>query len=91
MLVRVQSGMPKGKKMKTLDQVREIKKRFANEYRDAFRVVGNNLATGLGKDSVTGDYTIVAMLTNNKLKSTLPDEYEGVKVEIEVVGKIVAQ
>ena len=77
--------------MNTIEKVREIKKRFADEYKDAFRAVGNNLATGIGKDAVTGDYTIVAMLTNDKLKSTLPEEYEGLKVDVEVVGVIVAQ
>jgi hypothetical protein len=77
--------------MKTLDEIRNIKKQFATEYRDAFIAVGNNLATGIGKDSVSGEYIIVAMLTNDTLKNSLPDEYEGVKVNIEVVGEIMAQ
>lgn len=77
--------------MKTIDEIRQLKKQFLEEYRDAFKAVGNNLAVGIGLDQVTGENTIIANLTNDKLKSSLPDNYHGAKVVIEVVGIIYAQ
>lgn len=76
--------------MKTLDEVREIKKQFGAEYKDAFTAVGNNLSYGIGKDASTGEFTIKAYLTNDALKTSLPETYQGVKVEVEVIGEIVA-
>jgi len=76
--------------MKTLDQIRAIKKQFGAEYGPALTAVGNHLSYGIGKDAATGEFTIKAYLTNDTLKSALPDTYQDVKVEVEIIGEIVA-
>jgi hypothetical protein len=77
--------------MKTLEEVRRAKQLFRDEFRPAFVAVGNNLATGIGRDETTGEYTIVANLSTPALKTTLPDTYQGFKVIVEIIGDIVAQ
>lgn len=76
---------------KTIEEIRIIKTQFLNQYREAFRAVGNNLAVGIGGDEKTGEYHIAVNLTNDKLMDTLPKEYDGVQVDVEVVGEIFAQ
>jgi hypothetical protein len=75
-------------KMKTIDEINPLKKQFLNEYKDAFKLVGNNLGAGIGKNEKTGELVIRALLTNDKLKHTLPEEYHGVKIEVEIIGVI---
>ena len=87
MLVRVQSGIPMNN---TLEEIKQIKKDFYRDYSPALEAVGNNLALGIGKDAKTGEYTIEVRLTNNKLKSSLPETYQDAKVNILVIGRIVA-
>lgn len=74
--------------MKTYDEVKSIVKKFAKEYAPAIAAAGNNLASGIGNDEKTGEPIIVAYLTNKKLKTTLPDSYEGVKVKVSVIGVV---
>jgi hypothetical protein len=75
--------------MKTFDEVKQLKKEFHKEYGDAFNAVGNNLSVGIGNNSKTGEFTITARLTNDKLKTSLPENYHGVKVDIYVIGVII--
>lgn len=70
--------------MKTLEEARQAKQDFRNEFGAAFKAVGNNLSAGIGKDNEK--FIIVANLTNSKLKSILPDTYKDFKV----VGEILA-
>lgn len=72
--------------MKTIDEVKQIKKQFRNEYEDAFRLAGNNLVVGMWQDC--NELYIFAYLTNDKLKNILPDEYHNVKVIVEVIGEL---
>lgn len=74
--------------MKSFDEVKAIVKQFAKEYRAAFTAVGNNLASGISKDEKTGEPIIVAYLTNRKLKNTLPEYYQDMKVKVEVIGVV---
>lgn len=76
--------------MNNTDQIKKLKKQFHDEYGDKFAQVGNNLAVGIGKDANSGEYTIEARLINLKLKDTLPANYYGVKVNVSIVGNIVA-
>lgn len=73
-----------------MENIREVIKSFRNEFQAAFEAVGNNLASGLGKDKDTNNYTIEVRLTNDKLKSSLPVTYHGFKVVVEVIGTITA-
>jgi hypothetical protein len=73
-----------------IDEVRVLHKQFHKEYKDAFRAVGNNLALGIGKDRITGEFTLEAHLTNDKLKTLLPEEYHGIKVNVVVIGAVKA-
>lgn len=72
--------------MKTIDEVKQIKKQFRNKYEDAFRLAGNNLVVGIWQDC--NELYIFAYLTNDKLKNILPDEYHNVKVIVEVIGEL---
>lgn len=74
--------------MKTIEEVRKAKIDFRNAFGPAFIAVGNNLATGIGKDEVTGEYTIAVILTNDVLKSILPKTYQGIKVDVKVIGVV---
>ena len=76
--------------MITLAEIKQIKQMFITAYGAALEMVGNQMAVGIGKDEATGDFTIEARVTNNKLLSVLPDTYQDVKVNVEVVGKISA-
>jgi hypothetical protein len=85
--VRILPGAP----MKTMDEVRAIKKRFFAEYGDALAAEGNQLSVGIGKDAETGEYTVEVRLTNETLKTALPETYHDVRVRVSVIGRIVAQ
>ncbi len=74
--------------MKKMEEVKQIKKKFLDEFADSFKTVGNNLAAGIGWDDLTGEYIIIALLTNKKLKNTLPEIYKDVKVKVRVTGVI---
>lgn len=74
--------------VKTKEEMISLKKQFITEYKSAFAKVGNNLAVGVGLDSKSGEPTLEARLTNNKLKTSLPETYHGTKVNIEIIGII---
>lgn len=81
----------KKKTTKSFEDVKKLAKEIHDKYQPAFEAVGNNIAYGYGKDTKTGESIIELRLTSDKLKSTLPTEYKGVKVNIRVTGVIKAQ
>lgn len=72
--------------MKTLEEIKQAKQCFKDEFCAAFKAVGNNLSTGISKDN--GNFVIIANLTNSKLKNILPDTYKDFKVIVKIIGEI---
>jgi hypothetical protein len=68
--------------------IEKLQDQFVKEYAASFRKAGNNLAVGVGFDSKTGQDTLEVRLTNDNLKETLPTNYYGTKVRIEVIGVV---
>lgn len=83
MKVRVLPGIP----MKTIDEVRRLQKQLHQEYGSVFQKGGNHLSLGIGTNDL-GEYTLEARLTNDKLKDLLPQKYDDVEINIEVIGVI---
>lgn len=73
-----------------MNKIEKLARRFQKEYGPAFEKVGNPMAVGYGLDSKTGEDTIEVRLWYDKLKNTLPANYEGIKVNIRVTGVIKA-
>lgn len=73
--------------MITIEQVRSAKDALLKDFGPALKTVGNNLSVGIGKNAA-GEFAIAARLTNDNLKSILPSTYQGVEVQVEVVGPI---
>jgi len=76
--------------MKDMAQVREIKKRFTNQYRTKIEALGNHLSVGIGTNEV-GEFTLRANLESSVGKENLPHEFEGMSVVVSVIGEIHAQ
>lgn len=74
--------------MKSFDEVKALATQLLDEYGPSFEKVGNNLSVGISKSDKTGEFTIAARLTNDKLKSSLPATYHGVKLEIKIIGAV---
>lgn len=72
---------------KSLAEVKEIEDRFSTEYwgRDSL----NGIGIGIGED---GAYCIKANFENGcgLRRSPMPDEFEGVKVQKTIIGKVIA-
>jgi len=71
-----------------LIEVKEIKDKFLSKFKDSFSKAGNNLSVGFGNDN--NKFTLEVRLKNDKLKSTLPEYYNGLKVNVKVIGEIKA-
>lgn len=72
------------------DKVRSAKTKFKELYGPVIESADNHLMTGIGLDE-RGNDTIVANLTNGNCKGILPKIFDGFKVEISIIGDIVAQ
>jgi hypothetical protein len=66
---------------------KQIKEKFKSEFEEAFLKVNNNMSVGFGEDDL-GNPTLEVRLTNDKLKNVLPSNYQGLKVNVMVIGKI---
>jgi hypothetical protein len=76
--------------MNTLAEIKQIKEMFFTEYGAALSMAGNQMSVGIGKDASTKDFTIEVRTINDKLLSILPETYQDVKVNVQVIGKISA-
>lgn len=67
-----------------MKKIEKLAKQLLKEYGLSFEKVQNPMAVGYGKDE------LFVYLWYNKLKSTLPKEYHGFKVNVRVTGVIKA-
>lgn len=70
------------------EQIQKLKEKFAKEYGPAFESAGNHLSTGITVKN--GSYQIAVRLENELLKSSLPADYHGVKLDVRITGTIKA-
>jgi len=73
-----------------INEVRKIKDAFKAQYYKTMEGAANHMAIGLGKNK-NDEHTIVAMLTNDKCIDLLPRIFQGVEVDIRIVGVVKAQ
>lgn len=74
--------------MKTLEEVKQIKKDFFNDFFDLIKDQNNNLTTGIGRHN--NEHTINVYLENENGKDILPKQYKGVEVVVTIIGKVYA-
>jgi hypothetical protein len=70
-----------------LKEIRLLKEEFKTQYYRVMEDAGNHLATGLSKNK-KGEQIIVAMLTNDKCLDLIPKTFNGVEVDIRIMGLV---
>ena len=73
--------------MKTREEVAELAKEFSKVFKPAIEAGGNKMFVGVGGLLVEGAPSeIFVSLENEKLEEMLPEYYDGVKVNVRIVG-----
>lgn len=66
--------------------VEDIAKNLSNSYAPSFFMANNNFLVGTG---IKNDLPVIYVyLENYKSKEILPEEFEGIKIIVKVIGKV---